>query len=168
MHVRDATLDDAGAIAAMHAASWRAFYRGSLSDSYLDGDIHSERQHVWRSRLSAPHEKQKVLIALIDNEPCGFICAFGSHDLTWGTLVDNLHVAASRHGSGLGTRLLLGVRKWAEHQGTLAGMYLWVIQSNQRALSFYKARGGRVVGEDLWIPPGEGSLVPRYRIAWTF
>jgi GNAT superfamily N-acetyltransferase len=166
MHLRDATLDDADSIAAVHAASWRSFYRGSLPDRYLDGDVVSDRQQVWRSRLGAPHDDQKVVVALIDDELCGFVCALRNHDASWGTLVDNLHVIAHRQRSGLGSRLLSAVREWAVQRHSLAGMYLWVIQSNQQALSFYEARGGRIVGEDLWAPPGEGSLVPRYRVAW--
>jgi hypothetical protein len=37
LHVRVARPEDADAIAAIHAASWRSFYRGSLSDRLLDG-----------------------------------------------------------------------------------------------------------------------------------
>jgi GNAT superfamily N-acetyltransferase len=166
MLLRDATLDDACSIAAIHAASWRAFYRGALSDSYLDSDILPDRQQVWHSRLSVPHEDQKVVIALFDNEPRGFVCAFRDHDASWGTLVDNLHVAAAWHRNGLGTRLLSEVRGWAERRGSIAGIYLWVIQSNQRALAFYQAQGGRIAGEDSWSPPGGGSPVPRFRVTW--
>jgi ribosomal protein S18 acetylase RimI-like enzyme len=168
MHVRDATLDDASAIAAIHAASWRAFYRGSLPDRYLDGDVLTDRQQVWVSRLSVPHGDQKVVVALIDSQPCGFVCAYRSHDARWGTLVDNLHVAAHWHRRGFGARLLSAVREWVTHDGAFAGMYLWVLQNNQRALSFYEAQGGRVVGDDLWIPPGDADIqVPRYRVAWA-
>lgn len=37
MTVRPARLEDAPPIAALHAASWRAFHRGALTDTYLDG-----------------------------------------------------------------------------------------------------------------------------------
>jgi GNAT superfamily N-acetyltransferase len=144
------------------------FYRGSLPDDYLDGDILADRQQVWASRLGAPHGDQKVLMVLIDSQPCGFVCAYRNHDAGWGTLVDNLHVTADRHRSGLGTRLLAEVREWVTHDGTFAGMYLWVLQNNRRALSFYEAQGGRVAGEDLWAPPGDSAIhIPRYRVAWA-
>ena len=35
--VRDATVDDARAIAEVHVASWRWAYRGQLPDDLLDG-----------------------------------------------------------------------------------------------------------------------------------
>jgi len=52
MIIRLAQVEDALSIAALHAASRRAFYRGCLSDEYLNGDILADRNRVWLSRLS--------------------------------------------------------------------------------------------------------------------
>ena len=51
---REATEHDAGAIAALHADSWRRHYRGAYLDSYLDGDVVADRLEVWSSRLTPP------------------------------------------------------------------------------------------------------------------
>ena len=40
-------------IAALHAASWKAAYRGLFADSYLDGDVEYERLRHWRQRIEA-------------------------------------------------------------------------------------------------------------------
>ena len=49
---REATEHDADANGALHADSWRRYYRGAYLDSYLDGDILSVRQlgcsNEWR------------------------------------------------------------------------------------------------------------------------
>lgn len=50
----DASDRDADSFAALHADSWRRHYRGAYFDSYLDGDIVTNRQEVWRSRLDQP------------------------------------------------------------------------------------------------------------------
>jgi len=41
--IRFARLEDAQAIAELHAESWRYAYRGALSDEYLSGDIIADR-----------------------------------------------------------------------------------------------------------------------------
>jgi hypothetical protein len=67
LHVRVAGPEDAGAIAAIHAASWRAFYRGSLSARFLDGDLLAERQQAWSTRLSMPVADQQVFVVDVDD-----------------------------------------------------------------------------------------------------
>src|SRR6185369_4532125 len=63
LRLRDATGDDAPAIAALHAESWRTTYRGALRDDYLDGHIVRERTTVWRGRLDQPAANQRVVVA---------------------------------------------------------------------------------------------------------
>jgi hypothetical protein len=43
MEIRPATVGDADAIAALHAASWRSAYRGILSASTLGPSLDAER-----------------------------------------------------------------------------------------------------------------------------
>jgi hypothetical protein len=54
LRLRLAGLDDAEQVALVHAGSWRRHYRGAYSDSYLDGDIVTDRLSVWSARLAAP------------------------------------------------------------------------------------------------------------------
>jgi hypothetical protein len=53
--LRDSRGEDAEAIAAIHADSWRRRYRGAFQDAYLDGDILAERVAVWHKRLAERH-----------------------------------------------------------------------------------------------------------------
>jgi GNAT superfamily N-acetyltransferase len=158
--IRLAALGDAPAIAALHAESWRATYRGALRDDYLDGDVLAERHATWSARLTTPAANQHVLVAEDGGELVGFACAYACDDERYGTQLDNLHVRPARHGEGIGARLLRALAAWcvATHPGT--GIYLWVVDQNHGARRFYDALG------DVWIPP-DGTEVPVRRYAWS-
>ena len=71
--VRQAIADDADVVAALHAESWRRSYRGIYSDSFLDGDVLSDRRHVWARRLAASVPTHFTLVAELDGVIVGFI-----------------------------------------------------------------------------------------------
>lgn len=80
----DATDRDADRVAALHADSWRRHYRGAYLDTYLDGDVVSDRQEVWRGRLAQPKENQFTVIARHGDEVLGFAHTFLDEDPVWG------------------------------------------------------------------------------------
>ena len=166
MILRRATLSDAAAIAELHTANWRRFYRGALSAAYLDDGIVAERNALWTSRLSAQRREQLIIVAESDSALLGFSCAFLDEDPIWGSLLDNLHVAQQHHGRGIGKALLDATRSWLRDEHGRDLMYLWVLRDNARARAFYEAQGGRVEGEDLWNPPGGSPPVPKLRMVW--
>jgi GNAT superfamily N-acetyltransferase len=144
LRYRRATYDDATAIAALHAESWRVAYRGALRDEFLDGDIAQNRITVWDERLTAPAANQLVVIAEEGDRVIGFACAYGRDDARWGTLLDNLHVRRERHGQGTGRRLLSEVAAWRGARYPDSGLYLWVLEQNSQArLSAWAPRIGK-------------------------
>lgn len=151
-------------IAAVHAASWRLAYRGSLDDDYLDGDIASEREAMWASRLNRPAPGQRVIVADAEGDITGFACVYLDHHRRWGSMLDNLHVRGDCQRQGLGSKLLraVGLELAAS---SVSGLYLWVLEANAHAVDFYRAHGARRVGADLWQAPC-GTQVPRIRMAW--
>lgn len=157
MHIRPAHSTDASAIAALHAASWRATYRGILTDEYLDGDIVSERMAVWAQRLGSPAPNQYVMAAVSDGTLAGFACAFGGHDPRWGTLLDNLHVATAFQGRGTGLRLLAKVAARASLESPSSGLHLRVFAANTRARRFYEGLGAVDAGPDSRDSPGDAK-----------
>ena len=68
MTYREALEKDASGIAALHADSWRRHYRGAYLDSYLDGDVLSDRLAVWTSRLAPPPGSHYTLWVLDQNQ----------------------------------------------------------------------------------------------------
>ncbi len=163
---REATEHDAGAIAALHADSWRRHYRGAYLDSYLDGDVVADRLEVWTNRLAPPRLDQYTVVADCRGEICGFAHTVFDHDPRWGALLDNLHVRSDLKGSGIGTRLLSEAALGLLRHRAPAPMHLWVLDQNKAAQTFYDARGGTRVDSALRGPfPGGGSAVG-HRYFW--
>lgn len=166
---RDATGLDADPIAALHAASWRRAYRGIMADAYLDGPVVTERQALWRKRLAAaPNGSDRwVRLAVDNNSVIGFACVLLARDATPErvALLDNLHVAASYHGQGIGRALLAQAAEWLLRQRPNASLELFVFTANAPARRFYERLGARLI-EEYSEPEPDGSLIPALRYAW--
>ncbi|GAA1677724.1 hypothetical protein GCM10009745_21480 [Kribbella yunnanensis] len=166
-----ATVDDAEQVAALHADSWRRHYRGAYADTFLDGDIESDRRKVWTERLAVPAHTETML-AEESGQLIGFVHVMLDKDPLWGSLVDNLHVSTARRGSGIGGRLLRHAASAVEQRAASRAMYLWVLEQNFAAQGFYRANGGEAVGSAPVPPPGgdpsrlNGSPAC-LRIAWA-
>ena len=164
LQIRLAQASDAAAIAALHAKNWQQVYCGVLSAAYLSEQVPAERLALWNERLARPDHNQRIWLAENDGELCGFVCAYAAQDARWGTYIDNLHVAASQRGQGLGLRLLAAVAHWHESLGYIdTGLYLWVIEENTHAIQFYKRCAAQSKDLDLWHAP-DGSAVPSIRM----
>ena len=170
MRLRLAGAHDAEQIALLHADSWRRHYRGAYSDSFLDGDIATERRSVWSARLAASTNSRTVL-GEHDGRLVGFIHVVFDDHAQWGSLVDNLHVVHDQHRTGIGTQLLGSAARAVGERANGNGMYLWVLQQNTVAQQFYRAHGATCV-ETATVPPPGGyperlNGAPRcLRMAW--
>jgi ribosomal protein S18 acetylase RimI-like enzyme len=153
MRLRSAGIDDAEGIARLHADSWRRHYRGAYSDSFLDGDILTDRRSVWSSRLAAP-DGSATIVAEEGDQMIGFVHVVLDADERWGSLVDNLHVTHDRQRGGVGTALLRRATEAVAQEASGASMYLWVLEQNTRAQAFYRAAGGTCVEKATVDPPG--------------
>jgi ribosomal protein S18 acetylase RimI-like enzyme len=157
--IRPATVADADAIAALHAASWRSAYRGILKDDTLGPALDGERRTHWRRKLAAMVPADAVLI--VDGQ--GFIAAWARGDPGFGAYIDNLHVHPERRSAGLGRRLLGAAMRRVADRGE-ARAYLWVFDGNTRAIDFYRRLGGEIV--DRGFDAIDGLQVAQSRIAW--
>ena len=157
--IRPATLADADAIAALHAASWRSAYRGILGDSTLGPALDGERRAHWRSELAAMAPGDTVLIA----GDVGFIAVWAEGDPGFGAYIDNLHIRPERRSAGLGRRLLGDAMRRVAGRGQ-TGAYLWVFDGNTRAIDFYRRLGGEVV--EHGVEEIDGLQIPQSRIIW--
>jgi GNAT superfamily N-acetyltransferase len=161
---------DAGALANLHAESWRRHYRGAYSDVFLDGDVLADRLALWSERLREPNPGSRTILAE-DRSLVGFAHTVFEDDPTWGALLENMHVVHSRKRRGIGSRLLGLTAAAVMDRGNGTGLYLWVLEQNVDARAFYEARGGSCVGRELVTAPGgiasrlTGSPV-KLRYAW--
>jgi ribosomal protein S18 acetylase RimI-like enzyme len=163
---REATEQDAGDIAALHADSWRRHYRGAYLDSYLEGDVVADRLEVWASRLAPPRRGQCTVIADAGGEVVGFAHTVFDNDPIWGALLDNLHVKSHLKGRGIGSQLLSHTALGLLQHRPSGAIHLWVLDQNKAAQSFYDARGGTRVESQLRGPfPGGGRAIG-HRYLW--
>lgn len=158
--------EDAPAVAAVHAASWRSVYRGILSDAYLDGPVHADRAQVWHDRLHQPDTGTNFGVVVESAGSLhGFVWVIGNADPRYGSLVDNLHVDPSHRSSGLGPRLLDAAAQGIVTRGLDLRIHLWVFAANVRARAFYARMGGIEV-EMIEKATAEGVLATEFRVAW--
>lgn len=162
---RDAQAGDAAAIAGLHARSWRESYRGAFTDEFLDGDLLGERLAVWRARLDPPPRNQLVVMAVEGASLEGFVCAVGAEDPHWGSLIDNLHVAAPAKRRGIGSELMRRAGTWLDRHHPESSVYLWVLEANSAARRFYEQLGARNAGTVVMETHG-GAIVRSCRYVW--
>ena len=162
---REAKPADAAAVAALHARSWRESYRGEFTDAFLDGDLEGDRLVVWRERLEHPPGNQYVELAFDGDTLIGIVCVYGDHHESWGSFVDNLHVAAETKGKGVGAALMRQAGRWLAERYPDIGVYLLVLESNVAARRFYE-RLGAVNASVSTMETHGGAIVRSCHYLW--
>jgi GNAT superfamily N-acetyltransferase len=164
MIVRDATREDAIALADVHVRSWQAAYRGLLPDEYLDG-LRAEDRAARYSFGSGDARAPQTIVAVDDRLIRGFASIGPSRDEDAGEAGElyALYVDPRRWGGGVG-RLLMGRANARLRVLGYAEALLWMLVGNDRAQRFYLLDGWRPDGarrhEDFW---GIDADVVRYR-----
>ena len=154
LRLRRGGAEDAEAVAALHADSWRRHYRGAYSDLFLDGDVHGDRLRTWTQRLAARDGSTVTILAEdADGALIGFAHVVFDDDPQWGSLLDNLHVTYQHKRGGIGRRLMAEAAREVVAHGP-GGFYLWVLEQNVQAQAFYDAMGGRRVERAFAAAPG--------------
>jgi GNAT superfamily N-acetyltransferase len=148
LSLRHATSADAELLAAIHAASWQATYRGLLPDAFLDGQVVNERAAFWRARMEVPAVSRRlVLIAEHAGTAVGFACIERPIGSAWGALVDNLHTLPEYQGIGAGKLLIRAAQDWARACGETQ-IHLYVLEGNTAAIAFYGRQGWQPAGKE--------------------
>jgi len=158
MTIREANLKDLENIAGLHAQSWRDNYHSVLSAEYLNNRVFSEREVIWRARLSNPQSNQMVFVAETEDTFCGFICVLGANHPKYGTIIDNLHVKSSSKGQGTGSSLLAAAASWAIANYSGHHLYLEVLACNSKAIGFYESRGAQNIATAYWHTPCDNKV----------
>lgn len=140
--LRQAALEDASAIAAVHVDTWRVAYRNLVPEDFLAGLSVEGRRRMWESVLSSG--SATVLVAESGGRVVGF-CAVGEHvdeaERAPGVLeLWTLYVEASHWSTGIGRDLWLAAETKLLTQ-PVERVTLWVLDGNERAIGFYRRAG---------------------------
>lgn len=162
IEISDAQRGDAGAVACLHADSWRATYRGILPDDYLSCEVDGDRQAYWRAALA--NGSYAIVRVLRDGGlPAGFSGLRAGADAGYDFTLEHIHVATSQKGAGLGRMLMADAARQVKAAGG-ASLCLWVFDANAAAIGFYTALGGVVDGHG--IDRFAGGNAPDTRFGW--
>ena len=148
MTVREATAEDASAIARVHVASWESTYRGIMSDELIDARTLEVRRSQWARGVEA--EDRVTFVACdADGEMVGFSSALVLDAAVAGfdSYLQTLYLLPEAQGAGTGRALLRAlVERFCEYG--LRTMALRVVRLNS-ARSFYEKLGARLAPEGI-------------------
>jgi len=146
--IRTARPDDAGPIADIHIATWRAAYTSMIPNSVLLGLSSAREGKYWRHAIAARSSDCAIYVAAGED---GEILGYGSagparpNSLPFAGEIYTLYVAPDHQGRGLGRGLLHAMFAQLRRQGCGTAM-LWVLAANP-ARFFYSAMGGTLAAE---------------------
>ncbi|MCK8478248.1 MULTISPECIES: GNAT family N-acetyltransferase [Microbacterium] len=153
--VREAGVDDADEVARVHVRSWQAAYRGLIDQSVLDGLSIAERATGWRRLITDPLPTTLgLLVAERDDRIVGWT-SFGSGrdpDGLADAEVYGIYADPDAWSTGAGHALLDAAEQRMADAGH-ARAYLWVLDGNVRADTFYARHG--------WIEDGAIKIEER-------
>lgn len=150
MQVREATPDDAAAIAVVHVDAWQWGYRGLLSQAEIDRHDVTERTKRWRELLPVSDgDRHRTLVAEDAQGLCGFVYIGPARDAdaVGAGEVYALYVAERVAGRGVGHALLTAAHTALARLG-FGSAVLWVLGANARARAFYVRQGWAADGTE--------------------
>lgn len=143
--IRWAGAADAAALAHVQAASWRAAFRGVLSDAYLaDLDTDAIRS-TWSELLAdARWPLAATLVIEEGDEIVGYSRFYPSDDVDVDAvrvaMIGSMYTLPRVWRTGAGSMLMAAVIEALAEAGYSTAT-LWVLEENVRAQEFYRAQG---------------------------
>ncbi|MEJ1090304.1 GNAT family N-acetyltransferase [Microbacterium istanbulense] len=142
MPVRRATAEDAHGLAVVHVLGWQRAYRGLLPQHVLDDLSIPDREAGWVTILGDPERQARTLVVERDGVIAGWAGYGAARDADgpasgelWG-----IYAHPQYWSTGVGHELLVAVEDALRAEGHDAA-YLWVLEGNERAASFYERHG---------------------------
>jgi len=149
--VRPARPGEAGALAELSVAAWRAAYPGLVPQDYLDALRPAARLAGFEAALAATAWPRRGVLVLEGPEgaPLGF-CSLGpsrDDDAEPGAVgeIETFYLHPGAFGTGAGDLLMAGALAQLA-SGGFGRATLWVLGTNDRARRFYARHGWRPDG----------------------
>ena len=146
VNIREATADDAGAVAAVHVNSWNDSFAGIVPDAFLKKLTIENRTKAFAERFSEANY-QMYVAELDDGHIVGF-ADVGEPRYDAGAYDAELYAIYLFHeyqGQGIGALLFERIKQLLIEQGKNS-MYLLALEVSPYR-PFYEKMGGRVVGK---------------------
>ena len=143
MHIRQALVEDAAAVAKVHVDAWQNTYPGIVPDDYLASLSYETHEENWRKGLTAPEFGEFTHVAEDDrHEIVGFATGGPerSGKLDYCGELHAIYLSAGHRRHGIGRRLVHSVAERL-HQLKYDSMMVWVLAHNP-SRAFYEALGG--------------------------
>ncbi|MEM7507396.1 MAG: GNAT family N-acetyltransferase [Pseudomonadota bacterium] len=160
--VRPAGPMDRDALLAIHCASWRDAYRGTLPEEVLGPGLEAQHGALWERIFATPVPGRLILTATDQDGPIGFMISLPDADDVGIDYMAALHVDPARRDEGVGALLM---REWADRMTGIGRRKarLIVADDNHGARRFYTRLGaveGPVFQDDI-TGHGDGVVAAR-------
>jgi len=156
MSIRAASISDARRIAEVQVWTWQVAYKGQLPDQYLESLSVDNREAAWVGIIREEGLPSKGVFVIEDDD-----MVVGFADITPSRDVDStpdtgevgaIYLLPDFWGAGHG-RALLHRATESLRTAEFSTATLWVLDSNQRARTFYEREG--------WAPDGAEKVEDR-------
>lgn len=144
--IRDAAFEDLADIARIHVRAWQQAYAGQLDQSYLDSLDIAARQRKWERAFNENAAgNPDTCIALSGGVPAGFVSFGLARDagMTGRGEIHAIYLLQEYCGRSIGRALFTAAREKLSSRG-LDPVYLWVLDTNVKAIRAYERWGGQV------------------------
>jgi ribosomal protein S18 acetylase RimI-like enzyme len=158
MIVRPACQADLPTIASIHLSSWRDAYSGILPADYLAGQVQLDLQTHWLGQEILPQDV--LLVADTISGSAGFVAVWCRPT----AFVDSLHVLPAMRSVGIGSALMRAAIDQLVEMGHSTA-YLWVLERNVAAISFYEGLGAMITRREAKNIFGHD--IPSLRMEWS-
>jgi ribosomal protein S18 acetylase RimI-like enzyme len=135
MEIRQATLIDLQKIAKLHSDSWKDSYSDILPEEFMEKKIDRNLEQHWKA---IQIQNEDIVLVAEEESLIGFIAVWCQPSV----FIDNLHVISLQRSKGVGAALMKAVAKELISKGHKTA-FLWVFESNKKAILFYEKLGGK-------------------------
>lgn len=157
IEIRPAVPDDLMTIASVLVRTWRATFRGIISDAYLDAMTVEDQAIRHARRMRLPGSFIMVAADMTDDRVIGFANCGKARGMppAFDRELYELYLLPEFHGAGLGSALVRSVAGHCRDTGG-SSLFAWVLKGNPNRV-FYERLGARAVGEGR-VSVGRESL----------
>ena len=142
MDLRPATVADIPAIARVHLDSWRATYRGLVSESFLQTRTYERSEERWREFLAT--STANTYLVQSSNNTVGIITLGSARDAdvdaTRTGEIWSLYLSPEHWRKGIGRQVIAEAKRLLRSEGYEV-VILWVLEANEHARRFYETMG---------------------------